>query len=67
MIGRWGGDRRRKSSVCVGGLEGWPVRRRTGGEEWFRGGRGGVAVRAGRGRQGLAVWTVVAAGSGGGV
>ena len=25
-----------------GGLEGWPVRRRTGGGEWFQGGRGGA-------------------------
>ena len=41
------------------GLEGWPVRRRTGGGEWFRGGR------AGRGRRGLAVRPVVAGGSGG--
>ena len=42
MIGRWGGDRWRKSSAR-GGLEGWPVRRRTNGEEWFRSGRcGGV-------------------------
>ena len=31
-----------------GGLEGWPVRRRTDGGEWFRGGR------AGRGWRGLA-------------
>ena len=45
FIGRWGGDPRRKSSAGWGGLEGWSVRRRTGGGEWFRGGRGGVAVR----------------------
>ena len=33
-------------------------------EEWFRGGKGGVAARAGRGRRGLAVRPVVAGGSG---
>ena len=44
-----------------GGLEGWPVRRRTGGGAWFRGGR------ASRGRRGLAVRPVVPGGSGGGV
>ena len=58
FIGRWGGDPRRKSSAGgVGGLEGWPVRRRTGGGEWFRGGQGGVVARAGRVRRGLAVRT----------
>jgi len=46
VIGRWRGDRRRKSSAR-GGIEGWPGRRRTGGGEWFRGGRGGVVARAG--------------------
>ena len=40
MIGRRGGGRQRKSTTR-GGLEGWPVRRRTGGGEWFQGGRGG--------------------------
>ena len=30
-----------------GGLEGWPVRRRTGGGEWFWGGRAGVSAGAG--------------------
>ena len=49
----------------VGGLEGWPVRRRTNGGVWFWGGRGGVAARVGRGRGGLAVRPVVAGGSGG--
>ena len=64
FIGRWGGDPRRKSSARGGGLEGWLVRRRTGGGEWFRGGRGGVAVRAGRERRGPAVRLVVAAAQG---
>ena len=41
----------------LGGLEGWPVRWRTDGGEWFRGGQ------AGRGRRGLAVRPVVAGGS----
>ena len=45
----------------MGGLEGWTVRRRTSGGEWFREGR------AGRGRRGLAVRPVVAGGSGVGV
>ena len=40
-----------------GGLEGWPGRRRTGGGEWFRGGRAGRPA-------GLAVRLVVAGGSG---
>ena len=48
FIGRWGEDPRRKSSAGEGGLEGWPVRWQTGGGEWFWGGRGGVAARAGR-------------------
>ena len=58
----WGSPKKKRGA---GGLEGWPVQRRTGGGEWFRGGRGGVAARAGRGRRGPAVRPVVAGGSGG--
>ena len=58
VTGGWGGihwavgwGSPEKKLGTVGGLEGWPVRRRTGGEEWFRGGRGGAgrsrAARAG--------------------
>ena len=39
LIGRRGGGRQRKSTTR-GGLEGWLVRRRPSGGEWFRGGRG---------------------------
>ena len=46
LAGRWRGDRRRKSSAR-GGLEGWPDRRRTGGGECFRGGRGGCLAGGG--------------------
>ena len=59
----WGSPEKKLST---GGLEGWPVRRRTNGGVWFWGGRGGVAARVGRGRGGLAVRPVVAGGSGGG-
>ena len=59
----WWGSPEKKLDTGWGGLEGWPVRRRTGGGEWFQGGRGGVAARAGRGRRGLAVRPVVAGGS----
>ena len=62
VIGRWGSPEKK---LGAGGLEGWPVRRRTGGGEWFRGEQAGVAARAGRGRRVLAVWPVVAGGSGG--
>ena len=48
LAGRWRGDRRRKSSAREG-LEGWPGRRRTGGGECFRGGRGGAPPAAGGG------------------
>ena len=48
MVGRWRGDRRRKSSAR-GGLEGWPGRRRTGGGECFQGGRGGAPPAVGGG------------------
>ena len=47
-----------KAQRGEGGLEGWPVRQRTGGGKWFQGGR------AGCGRRGLAVRSVVAGGSG---
>ena len=58
----WGSPEK-KLGTGGGGLEGWPGRRRTGGGEWFRGGRGGAPPAAGEGR---AVWPVVAGGSGGG-
>ena len=60
----WGSPEK-KLSTGGRGLEGWPVRRRTGGGEWFQGGRSGMAARAGRGRRGLAIRPVVASGSGG--
>ena len=48
LAGRWRGDHQRKISAG-GGLEGWPGRRRTGGGECFRGGRGGALPAAGGG------------------
>ena len=58
VVGGWGrvdwavGWGSPEKKLGAGGLEGWPVWRRTGGREWFHGGRGGVAVRGGRGRWG---------------
>ena len=42
----WGSPEKK---LGMGGLEGWPGRRRTGGGECFRGGRGGAPPAAGGG------------------
>ena len=55
----WGSPEKKHGT---GSLEGWPGRRQTSGGEWFWGGRGGVAARAGRGRP--AVRPAVAGGLG---
>ena len=38
-----------EKKLGTGGLKGWPGRRRTGGGEWFQGGRGGAPPAAGDG------------------
>ena len=47
----WGSPEKK---LGTGGLEGWPGRRRTGGGEWFRGGRGCAPPAADGGGGGLA-------------
>ena len=64
LAGRWRGDRRRKSSA-QGGLEGWPGRRRTGGGECFRAGRGGAPLAAGGRGWLFGRWWLAAQGGGG--
>ena len=55
----WGSPQKK---LGAGGLEGWPVQRRTGGGDWFQGWRGGAPPAAGGGGWMFGRWWLPAQG-----